>query len=555
MLHAHVEGPYIILWSQHWNPKLMEIARASAGSSRWIKRSLRLELIPENILLLESLSQSHDIHLAPEIISYAQSLRRDQETSQKQNSSYDGSFPFKTKPFEHQLQGWLWSKDLEACAYFLKPGHGKTKIALDVAHYSYLQKRIDLVLIVAPKGVHAEWITDQAPKHLGCPWLGKVISTQTKQSELKKFFEENKSRLVLFALNTEALSVRNGFNVALNVLSLGKAMMIVDESSCFKNPSAKRTKALLALRDKTVMRRILDGTPVSKGVEDLFAPMQFLRPGITGCSTFTAFKNRFCILGGYTGWDIVGYRDLETLYKRIKPVVYQPDIVTDLPEKQVIERFFDLDKSERHNYETVRKKLLLELRDGIIPITQGAARAIKLSQITSGFMLGDEGVLVWRAEQSGRRDMFAAVAHELSSFQFVVFAQFRQEIADIVDVLKTIGISCCVYDTDHSERLLEEFREGKHQAMVLQYQAGSLGLNLQHCSYGIFYSSTFSARLRWQAEARLHRQGQTSNVTFYELLARNTIDVRWKTLRLEKESLAEMTRSELLTLLGEEANA
>lgn len=552
-MRAELSGPYIILSSSRFDPNMMALARQANGGSRWINGTLRIDNIPENILLLDQKRNEFAIELSPLLVDQIDKLKRENDTLSRAMSEQfaDVKFPFKTVPFEHQLRGWLWSRDLEACAYFLRPGQGKTKLALDVAHWNFEQGRIDILFIIAPNGVHSEWINEQAPKHLGCPWRGRVLFTQSNVSKLKRDAKEAIQDRCLFvvALNAEALSVKRGADLANTVCSLGRTMLVVDESSMFKNPSAKRTKALMGLRDKTVVRRILDGTPVSKGVEDLYAPLTFLRQGITGCATYTAFKNRFCVLGGYTGWDVVGYRDLETLYSRIKPFVYQPDIETNLPEKIVVERCFSLCEEERKAYDQLRKNLMLQLENTSFSVAEGAAKVIKLSQITSGFMLGDNLQVVWRVSSPSRLGLFRAITQEIRHYQFVVFAWFREEMAMIARALEEDGFAFDLYDANKSDTILNRFRSGKVQALVCQYQSGSIGLNLQHSFYGIFYSPTFSARLRWQAEARLHRQGQKHNVTFFELVARNTVDARWQRLRQQKENLAEMTRAELLDLV------
>lgn len=553
-MRAELSGPFIVVSSERFNPKMMELARRANGGSRWIAGKLRLDNIPENILLLERERNAYGLSLCPRLLAQAETLRRENEARERsaEDISAAKSFPFKTVPFDYQLQGWTLTKDLEACAYFLKPGQGKSKLTLDVAHWAFEQGRIDILFVIAPNGVHSEWINEQAPKHLGCAWRGRVLSTTATLTSIKRFYDETPrgKALAVFALNAEALSVKRGVDVANMVCSLGRTMLVVDESSMFKNPSAKRTKALMALREKTVMRRILDGTPVSKGVEDLYAPLTFLRQGITGCATYTAFKNRFCILGGYTGWDVVGYRDLETLYKRIKPHVFQPEVTNTLPEKRVIERCFSLAPEEREAYDQLCRRLILELQEGVVSVAEGAAKAIKLSQITSGFMLHDDAKVVWRAPDPSRLALFRSIVQEIRYYQFVVFAWFREELAMIANALEDMGVKFDLYEAKQAETMLQRFRSGKTQAFVCQYQSGSIGLNLQHSFYGIFYSPTFSARLRWQAEARLHRQGQENDVTFFELVARKTIDSRWQQLRKQKENLADMTRAELVDLIS-----
>ena len=176
-------------------------------------------------------------------------------------------YKFKTKPYEHQRDALkkCWNK--EAFAIFAEMGTGKTKIALDNACILYNLGKIDRLLVVAPKGAYMTWFDQEIPTHVPDYIEKKVViwkqsTSQKYMSELRSMMNNN-FELKIMIMNVEAFSTKRGVDFA-RLFLIGRSMMIVDESTTIKNPKAKRTKAIHALRDETKYRRILTGSPVTQ---------------------------------------------------------------------------------------------------------------------------------------------------------------------------------------------------------------------------------------------------------------------------------------------------
>ncbi len=86
--------------------------------------------------------------------------------SATQGTNFQQFYKFKSKPYKHQFNAWLRSKDEENFALFMEMGTGKSKVTIDNFAYLYDQGKIDSVLLVAPKGVYRNWIDREIPKHL-----------------------------------------------------------------------------------------------------------------------------------------------------------------------------------------------------------------------------------------------------------------------------------------------------------------------------------------------------------------------------------------------------
>src|SRR4029077_1904964 len=147
-------------------------------------------------------------------------------------------------------------------------------------------------------------------------------------------------------MNVEAFSAESGkaFMAARSFLASGRMMLVMDESSRIKSFKAIRTKTIDKLRQYSVCRATLSGTPITRGLEDLWSQYQFLDPKIIGISNYYGFRGRYCVLtqiyGAPTGAvKITGYRNVEEFVRLIAPVTFVvPKSVLGLPEKTYEQR-------------------------------------------------------------------------------------------------------------------------------------------------------------------------------------------------------------------------
>ena len=215
-------------------------------------------------------------------------------------------YKFKTEPYEHQRDALkkCWNK--EAFAIFAEMGTGKTKIALDNACILYVPDYIE-------KNVLA--------------W--KPTTSAKYRAELKNIMDLGDYRLKIMVMNVEAFSTKKGVEFA-RLFLIGKAMMIIDESTTIKNPQAKRTKNILSLAKETKYRRIMTGSPVTQSPMDLWAQMDFLDPEILGQQSYYAFRTRYAVVitanaagGTHKYQKIVKFKNLAQLGQLVSPHSYR----------------------------------------------------------------------------------------------------------------------------------------------------------------------------------------------------------------------------------------
>ena len=141
--------------------------------------------------------------------------------------------------------------------------------------------------------------------------------------------------LKIYSFNIDAVNMDRGYERLKKCLKENKCLLICDESSRIKTPGAKRTKRLIRLSQLAEYRRILTGTPITTGIQNLYSQFKFLSPWILGHNAYEHFKNEYIIFGGYDNREIVGYKNTEKLLDKIAQFSYRikKKECLDLPDK------------------------------------------------------------------------------------------------------------------------------------------------------------------------------------------------------------------------------
>ena len=224
--------------------------------------------------------------------------------------------------FRHQQELFDKTRDHLAWAYFLEQGLGKTAPAIRTIEHLYRANKIDGVIVVAPNGVHRNWVSDELPKHSSLPyraldWHSDRAKGQDKA--LERFLAPTPGRrteLAYFAITYDAMLTPRGRS-ALLAFATGELdnkgrpkpggkparfprfLFVIDEASKVRNPEAQRTKKVDALRKFASYVRLLNGTPIGNSALDVYSQMKLLDDKFWirhGIGSFVAFRSRFAII-------------------------------------------------------------------------------------------------------------------------------------------------------------------------------------------------------------------------------------------------------------------
>ncbi len=337
-------------------------------------------------------------------------------------------FPLKTTPYKHQREALDRSADAEFYALFMEQRTGKTKVALDTVAYNHLvTKRVDALLVMAPNGVHVNWVREEIPVHLsdecraGCViWRSGRMQTKAMLAKLEALLAYD--GLSVLSVNIDALLTKQLRAYLPKLLKRRRVMAVVDESLDISTPGAERTKVALKIGARAAMRRILDGTPGAATPMGLFSQVQFLKPGALGFTSYLAFKQRYATweardvgernrvrpdcagnerdppcsrCGGYgyvgkhTFQQLKEYQNLDELTSKLSEFSFRVrrDECADLPPKIYTKRFFELSTAQRRAYEDLRETYMTELSGGdTVTAAMVLTRYLRLQQLSSNFL-------------------------------------------------------------------------------------------------------------------------------------------------------------------------
>lgn len=464
-------------------------------------------------------------------------------------------YPVKANLYKHQIRGANMALRAFGALDAKTPGGGfgelfemgcgKTLTTIAVAGALYNLGKIDRVLVVAPTSVCSVWPHD-LNQFATFPWEARVLHGD-KKKRLKALNElENWpfKALRIAVINYESTH-RDGIFEALAAYK--PDLIVCDESQRIKNPSAAQSKALHKLGDAAPFRMILSGTPVQNNAVDLYSQYRFLDPAVYGAN-FYAFKNRYCIMGGYGQHQIVGYRNMDELVEKEHSVAYRvtKEECLDLPQQTFINRYVQFTDAEQAIYEQLRKSSFLELETGEnVTATTILTMYLRLMQLTGGFLTADEST---RPKQvnTAKLDALADIVDDYvvdAGKKLVIFARFRAEIAAIENLLRLRKIQYgSIYgDVPMEERgkIVDDFQTNPDtKVFVAQIQTAGLGITLHAASTAVFYSYDYNYANYAQALARIHRIGQRLPVTYIHLVVDGSIDEKILAALENKEDMA-----------------
>ena len=303
-------------------------------------------------------------------------------------------------------------------------------------------------------------------------------------------------------------------------------MLVVDELSSFKNPQAKRFKALMKIRGKIKRVVGLTGTPASNGLMDLFAEYRLIDKGVRLGRFITRYREEFFRPDKTNGSVVYSYKPLpfaeEEIYRRIGDITISMKSVDflDMPEKVVSENVVYMSAREKKEYERLQKDLVLELDGEEVTAANAAALCQKLSQMANGAVYTDDGET--KEFHSRKLDALEDMIEAANGKPVMVVYWFRSDLKRIEERLKEMGIT---FERLDGSGVIDRWNRGDIPVLLLSPASAGHGLNLQSGgSRIIWFGLTWSLELYQQTNARLWRQGQKNTVTIQHIVCRDTVD-------------------------------
>ena len=482
-------------------------------------------------------------------------------------------------PFRHQAIGVQHL--VEKPFFFLadEMGAGKTKQTIDAAQVLFHKNLIDRVLVITPASVRSVWYEPelgQLKLHL---WSDTPSIVEEFHIKYRRWYNGPKaSRVLIWTItNYDYVRDKDRQGLLLEKVCSPRTLLVLDESSAIKNYRAKQTKSCMKLRKKCGRIILLNGTPISHSPEDMYSQGEIMSPEILQCPTFTWFRSRYAVMGGWQGKQIVKWINLADLQRRFAPYVLRrlKSECLDLPPKlEPVTITATLSPTTWSIYKEMRDELVAWLNDHDVSVAaQAIVKSLRLAQITSGFLGGIEGgeTISSRVIDSEKLDAFLNWFAEQyfidPEIKLLLWCRFRLDLQRIHSELQNryprLALGRILGDQNKHEReealrLLDPRTMPSGPVVVIGTpQSGSMGLNLAGAHIVVYFSNDYSLKTRLQSEDRVHRPGQVYPVSYFDIVAtgpqgQKTIDHQIIKALRKKEEMAEWTTSAWIQALSEE---
>lgn len=423
----------------------------------------------------------------------------------------------------HPYQRYAISRVISdpAVALFLEPGLGKTVITLTaIQELQAYRWEVSRPLVVAPKKVaEATWATEAAKwDHLKDMTVVPILGT-AKQRIKALYSPGNVWVISRDNLPWLADYCRNDWPFD---------MVVLDESTSFKNPQAKRFLALKRVRPRVRRLVELTGTPTPNGLPDLYAQIYLLDGGARLGRTLTSFRENFMSQDyAHPGQQYRTYSLLPGAEQRIRDTIADICVSMKTEDYLTLPEFIEnivpvaLDPAAAKAYNKLEREMLLQVDTETITAGSAAVLNGKLLQLCGGAVYSNEGEVV--RVHDCKLDAFLELIEQLNGEHALVFYWFQHERDRILKALEATGLRVRVYEGPDDERA---WNAGDVDVLLAHPVSCGYGLNLQagghHC---IWYTlPNWALEIFQQANKRLHRQGQKYPVISHLLITQGGVD-------------------------------
>lgn len=425
------------------------------------------------------------------------------------------------KPHEYQSYAIYRMLTDPYLGLFQDMGLGKTVETLTaINELKYNRWEVSRVLVVAPKKVaEGTWQAEAASwDHLKHLKIVSVLGSTQKR---------------IRALNTPGdIWVINRENVPwlvdyyLNLWPFD--MVVLDESSSFKNPGSKRFKSMRLVRKYIQRIVLLTGTPAPNGLEDLWAQIYLLDEGKRLGRTLTAFREAFFTMDpAHPGQAYRTYTPQNGAEDRIQDAIADICVSMKAEDYLTLPDYIEdvvpvvLDDKAQKAYDKLERDMLLEVDETMITAGTAAVLNGKLLQLCSGAVYDTEKNVI--EVHKCKIEAFLEIVEQLHGQHALVFYWFQHERDRLLDALRGSGLRLRVYRTQEDA---DAWNTGEVDLLFANPASCGYGLNLQKGGHHMIWFSFPNWTLDYYQQAckRLHRQGQSFPVVSHLMIVQGGRD-------------------------------
>lgn len=406
-----------------------------------------------------------------------------------------------------------------ALGLFLDMGLGKTAITLAaIKRLKYEYWAVRKVLVIAPKKVAestwhkeaAKWkqLSDLRLVHvLGS--VGQRTAALAETGDVYLINRENTQWLVNYYRHDWPFD-----------------MVVIDESSSFKNHQAKRFKALKLVRSRINRIVELTGTPNPRSLMDLWAQVYLLDCGKRLGRTITSYRDAYFVPDKRSRTTIFSYAPkagaADEIYNRISDICIsmKSEDYLELPELIYEDIPVKLDAAAQRAYDRLERDTLLQVDETVITAGSAATLRGKLLQLCNGAVYDEDGNVI--TVHDCKIEALLETVEQLNGQHAIICYNFKHDRTRLLDALKATQLRVRVYEGKAEE---DDWNAGNIDLLLMQPASCGYGLNLQEGGHHIiWFGLNDSLELYQQTNKRLHRQGQPYPVIVHHLVVQGGTD-------------------------------
>ena len=405
-------------------------------------------------------------------------------------------------------------------ALFLEMGLGKTAATLTAISDLFSDFAVCKVLIIAPLRVCLN------------TWPAEINNWEhTKHLTYSQFAGATPARRAAQLYEDTQIHIINRELVPWLVEKTGKHwpydMVVIDESSSFKNPASKRFKALKKIRGKIDRVLELTGSPAPNGLIDIYAPVWLLDTGERLGRTLTQYRQRY-FNQDYMGWSWTIREGMDkVIYDKIGDITLSMKTTDHLKLPDVVHNTISVKLTPKAEaiYNELEQEMIVQLTDTELTAFNAAALTNKCLQLANGCVYTEAGE---QDVHDAKLDALESIINEAEGQSILIAYNFKSDLRRIKKRFNAQDIN------------VEKWNNKEIQIMAVHPASAGHGLNLQKGGrICVWFGLNWSLELYEQFNARLHRQGQTDTVFIHHIVASGTIDEKVMDVLQKKKTVQE----------------
>ncbi|WP_242851981.1 DEAD/DEAH box helicase [Clostridium tetani] len=389
----------------------------------------------------------------------------------------------KIKLYPHQERALKETKEFNRVGYFLDMGLGKTFVGSE----KLKELHANTNLVICQKSKLDDW-KEHFKTHY--PEYNTFIYSKTRE------IPSNSVVIINYDLvwRRPELSQLENFT------------LMLDESSLIKNSTSKRTKFIMKLKASNVI--LLSGTPTGGKYEELHSQLTLLGWKISKKLYWQQFINSISMdIGGFKVPKIIGYKNVDRLKKKLHDhgaIFMKTEEVFDLPEQVEMPVLVENTKE----YKKFKKDRLITIDNTELVGDTSLTKMLYLRQLSSQY-------------NPNKLDKLKELLESTEDI-IIIFYNFKSEIEQIKDLCERLEKPVSIVNGQTKD--LSNYKSKDNTVVLVQYQAGAMGLNLQKSNKIIYYSLPLASELFEQSKKRTHRIGQTRTCMYWYLITKDSLE-------------------------------